>query len=55
MRNFRSPHRIGVLGVIKNYGPSSDPAYVHLLWPVILIGIGRAMLARGQRWRSDKA
>jgi hypothetical protein len=43
---------IGVFGVLKHYG-FIDPAYVHLLWPVILIGIGVAMLARGPRWRSD--
>jgi hypothetical protein len=43
---------IGVFGVLKHYG-FIDPAYVHLLWPVILIGIGVALLARGPRWRSD--
>ena len=43
---------IGVFGVLKHYG-LIDPAYVHLLWPVILIGIGVAMLARGPRWRAD--
>ena len=43
---------IGVFGVLKHYG-FIDPAYVHLLWPVILIGIGVAMLARGPRWRAD--
>ena len=43
---------IGVFGVLKHYG-LIDPAFVHLLWPVILIGIGVAMLARGPRWRAD--
>ena len=43
---------IGVLGVLKHYG-LIDPAFVHLLWPVILIGIGVAMLARGPHWRAD--
>ena len=43
---------IGVFGVLKHYG-LIDPAFVHLLWPVLLIGIGALMLARGPRWRSD--
>jgi hypothetical protein len=43
---------IGVFGMLKHYG-LIDPAFVHLLWPVILIGIGVAMLARGPRWRAD--
>lgn len=43
---------IGVFGVLKHYG-LIDPALVHLLWPLLLIGIGVAMLARGPRWRAD--
>ena len=43
---------IGVFGVLKHFG-FIDPAFVHLLWPVVLIAIGVAMLSRGPRWRSD--
>ena len=43
---------IGVFEVLKHYG-LIDPAFVHLLWPLLLIGIGVAMLVRGPRWRSD--
>jgi hypothetical protein len=43
---------IGVFGVLKHYG-LIDSAFVHLLWPLLLIGIGVAMLARGPRWRAD--
>ena len=43
---------IGVFGVLHHYG-LIDPAFVQLLWPLLLIGIGVAMLARGPRWRSD--
>ena len=43
---------IGVLGVLKHYG-FIDPAFVHLFWPLLLIGIGVALLSRGPRWRSD--
>jgi hypothetical protein len=43
---------VGVFGVLKHYG-LIDPASVHLLWPLLLIGIGAAMLARGPRWRAD--
>jgi hypothetical protein len=43
---------IGVFGVLKHYG-LIDPAWVHLFWPVLLIGIGVAMLARGPRWHAD--
>ena len=42
----------GVFGVLKHYG-LIDPAFVHLFWPLLLIGIGVAMLARGPRWRAD--
>lgn len=43
---------IGIFGVLNHYG-LIDPTFVHLLWPLLLIGIGLAMLARGPRWRSD--
>ncbi len=42
----------GVFGVLKHYG-LIDPAFVHLFWPLLLIGIGVVMLARGPRWRAD--
>lgn len=41
---------IGDFGVLKHYG-LIDPAFVKLFWPLLLIGIGVAMLARGPRWR----
>lgn len=43
---------IGVFGVLEHYG-LIDPAFVHLFWPLLLIGVGVAMLARGPRWRAD--
>ena len=43
---------IGVFGVLKHFG-LIDPAWVQLFWPLLLIGIGLAMLARGPRWRAD--
>ncbi len=43
---------IGVFGVLQHYG-LIDPAFVHLLWPFLLIGIGVVMLARGSRWRTN--
>ena len=43
---------IGVFGVLKHYG-FIDAAFVNLFWPLLLIGIGVAMLARGPRWRAD--
>lgn len=42
---------IGVYGLLQHYG-LIDPAFVHLLWPLLLIGIGVAMLVRGPRWRA---
>jgi len=42
---------IGVLGLLKHYD-LIDTAFVHLFWPLLLIGIGVAMLARGPRWRT---
>ncbi len=43
---------IGVFGVLQHFG-LIDPAFVHLFWPLLLIGVGVAMLARGPRWRAD--
>lgn len=43
---------VGVFGVLKHFG-LIDPAFLHLFWPLLLIGIGAAMLARGPRWRAD--
>ena len=43
---------IGVFELLKHFG-LIDPAFFHLFWPLLLIGIGAALLARGPRWRSD--
>jgi len=43
---------IGVVGLLRHYG-LIDPAWVQLFWPLLLIGIGVALLARGPRWRAD--
>ena len=43
---------IGVFGLLQHYG-LIDPAFLQLLWPLLLIGIGVAMLVRGPRWRAD--
>ena len=43
---------VGVFGVLKHYG-LIDASFIHLAWPLLLIGIGVAMLARGPRWRAD--
>jgi len=43
---------IGVFALLKHYG-YIDASFVHLFWPLLLIGIGVAMLARGPRWRAD--
>jgi hypothetical protein len=43
---------IGVFGVLNHYG-LIDPTLVNLFWPLLLIGIGVVMLARGPRWRAD--
>jgi hypothetical protein len=43
---------VGVYGVLEHLG-LVDPAFVHLFWPLLLIGIGMAMLWRGPRWRAD--
>jgi len=40
---------VGIYGVLKHYG-LIDPEFVHLFWPLLLIGIGVALLARGPRW-----
>jgi hypothetical protein len=42
---------VGVFGVLHHYG-LIDTAFVNLFWPLLLIGIGVAMLARGPRWRA---
>lgn len=43
---------IGVFELLKHYG-LVDPAFVQLVWPLLLIGVGVTMLARGPRWRAD--
>jgi hypothetical protein len=43
---------IGLFGVLEHYG-LIDPTVLNLFWPLLLIGIGVAMLARGPRWRAD--
>lgn len=43
---------IGIFGVLEHYG-LIDPAFVQLFWPLLLIGIGLALLARGPRWRGE--
>ena len=43
---------IGVFGVLKHLG-YIDPALLHLLWPVLFIVVGVALLMRGPRWRAD--
>lgn len=43
---------VGVFGLLKHFG-LIDPAFLHLFWPLLLIGIGAAMLVRGPRWRAD--
>ena len=41
---------IGVFELLKHYG-LVDPAFAQLLWPLLLIGVGVTMLARGPHWR----
>jgi hypothetical protein len=43
---------LGVFGLLKHYG-LIDPSFMHLFWPLLLIGIGVLMFARGPRWRAD--
>lgn len=43
---------IGAYGLLKHFG-LVDAAFLHLLWPVLLIGIGVALLARGRHWRAE--
>ena len=43
---------VGVFGVLKHFG-LIDTAFLHLFWPLLLIGVGVAMLARGPQWRAD--
>lgn len=43
---------IGVVGVLKHFG-WIDPEFMRLLWPLLLIVIGVAMLIAGPRWRAQ--
>ena len=43
---------VGVFGLLKHFG-LIDPAFLHMAWPLLLIGLGVAMLLRGPRWRAD--
>ena len=43
---------VGVFGLLKHFG-WIDPAFLHVFWPLLLIGIGVAMLARGPRRRGE--
>jgi len=43
---------IGVFELLKHYG-LIDSAFLQLLWPLLLIGLGVAMLVRGPRWRAQ--
>jgi len=43
---------IGVIALLRHYG-FIDPGFFHLLWPILLIVIGVALLVRGPRWRAD--
>jgi hypothetical protein len=43
---------IGVFELLKHYG-LIDPASLQLFWPLLLIGLGVAMLLRGPRWRAE--
>jgi hypothetical protein len=42
---------VGVFGLLKHFG-LIDPAFMHMFWPLLLIGLGVAMLVRGPRWRA---
>jgi RNA polymerase sigma factor (sigma-70 family) len=42
----------GVFELLKHFG-LIDAALLQLFWPLLLIAIGVAMLARGPRWRAD--
>ena len=42
---------VGVFGLLKHLG-YIDPALMHLFWPLLLIGVGLVMLARGPHWRA---
>lgn len=43
---------VGVVALLRHYG-LIDAAFLHVLWPVLLIAVGIALLARGPRWRAD--
>ena len=42
---------VGMFALLRHYG-LVDAAFLNLLWPLLLIGIGVALLAR-PRWRAD--
>jgi len=42
---------VGVFALLRHYG-LVDGAFLKLLWPLLVIGIGVALLAR-PRWRAD--
>lgn len=44
---------VGVFALLKHFG-LVDLAFLHLLWPLLLIAIGVALLTRGSRWRGDR-
>jgi Domain of unknown function (DUF5668) len=43
---------VGVIALLRHYG-LIEPEWLQLFWPLLIIGIGVAMLARGPRWRAD--
>jgi hypothetical protein len=43
---------LGVFGLLEHFG-LIDPSFIRLFWPLLLIGIGVALLSRGPRWRAD--
>lgn len=43
---------IGAIALLRHYG-LIDSEWLQLFWPLLLIGIGVAMLARGPRSRAD--
>lgn len=43
---------IGAFALLKHYG-FIDHAFLQVFWPLLLIGIGAALLVLGPRWRAD--
>ena len=43
---------VGIFGVLKHFG-LIDATFLNLFWPLLLVGIGLALLVRGPRWRAD--